>query len=143
MPELDEGVLFWWIGRNVYQRRTYVFVNQILHFVSRSILTMMAVGNHIVGIVSPVMMPNTFHQSSMQDSSYRFSIPVKGQVVTRYHLDGVMRWNIAQDIASQVNGSQVLHGGIVVAALARCAVVGWDPDALERTLVHAIDVHAL
>lgn len=54
-----------------------------------------------------------------------------------------MCWNIAQDIAPQINGCQVFHWRVVVAALARCAVVGWDSDTLEGTLVHAIDEHAL
>lgn len=30
MPELDKGVFFGWIGRDIHQRRTYIFVNRFL-----------------------------------------------------------------------------------------------------------------
>jgi predicted RNA methylase len=73
----------------------------------------------------------------------RESIPVECQVVTWNNFDRVAGLNVAHDIASQIDQAQILDGRIVVSALAGCAVVGWDADALEESLVHAVDVDTL
>lgn len=72
-----------------------------------------------------------------------YTLPVKGQIVTRHDFDRIRSLDIAKDIASQVDRGQILDGPIVVTALSRRAVIGRNPDALEGALVYAVNVNTL
>jgi hypothetical protein len=69
--------------------------------------------------------------------------PIECKAVTRNHFDRVQSLDVAHDIASQIDRTQVFDWSIVVPALARGAVVSRDADTFEGTLIYAIDIDTL
>ena len=70
-------------------------------------------------------------------------VPVERQVITWCNLDRVVCLHISHDIASQIDGIQILHGRVVVAAFATLTIVCWDANTLERALVNTVDEDTL
>ena len=70
-------------------------------------------------------------------------VPVERKVISRLNFDSVVGLNITHDVASHVNGVEILDRRIVVAALAILAIVRRNSDALECTLIYAVDENTL
>jgi hypothetical protein len=73
----------------------------------------------------------------------RGTLPVKRQIVTRCHLDGVGGLDVAQDIASHINRCQVLDWRIIVATSVRGPIVRWCAYSFAGPLVYAVHEDAL
>jgi hypothetical protein len=70
-------------------------------------------------------------------------VPVERKVISRLNFDSVVGLNITHDVASHVNGVEILDRRIVVAALAILAIVRRNSDALERALIYTVDEDTL
>jgi hypothetical protein len=71
------------------------------------------------------------------------SIPVKGEIISGGYFDGIRSLDIAHDIASHINGRQILNGRVIITSLTWCAIVCWDTDAFESSLVNTVHEDAL
>jgi hypothetical protein len=100
-----------------------------------------AICDDVVCVVAVVMMPGWVLVGARMDA--RSGVPVEGKEIARDDFDGVGGWDIAHDVAAQINGVEVFDGAVVVAAFAGCAVVSWSSNALGRALIYAIDIDAL
>lgn len=98
--------------------------------------------NDVVGFVSIVVVPGLVSRDLCLNKPWDF-IPVKGQVVAWSHLNGIRSWDIAHDIAAQVDGIQIFHWRVVVAAFARSTIIRGNANALEEALIFAIDENTL
>lgn len=102
----------------------------------------MTSGDDFVGIIPVVMMPAVLI-SFRGPHLLRNCLPIECQGIARYHLDSIVCWGIAHDIATHVDRGEIFNRGIVVASLSGRAIVCWDTNALEVALVHTIQVHTL
>lgn len=70
-------------------------------------------------------------------------VPVERKVISRPNFDSVVGLDITHDVASHVNGVEILDRRVVVAAFAILAIVRRNSDALERALIYTVDEDTL
>lgn len=70
-------------------------------------------------------------------------IPVEREVITGCNFDCIMSLDVAHDITAQIDGGQVFDWGVVVATFAWSSIVCWNADALECTLINALNIDSL
>jgi hypothetical protein len=63
--------------------------------------------NHVVCVISPVVVPGMCQELLLVCHAMDY-LPVKRQGIAWCYLDRVCSLNVAHDIASQINGVQVL-----------------------------------